>query len=188
MNNSRTFPIPFRSLRTMSGGGERSFVVGAMFTAAYADKAERLAASCRKFNLSYVIHEVPSVHRSMSARGTEDLAYTKANFIRNLIKSHRKSILYLDADCEFVAAPELISELVRSACDFAIYNGFDDKYADRFLPVELPLEPDTPDDPRSLLPFCRQHRFPVRKATIRVRSGSILQEFAGCPRAAVAMA
>jgi hypothetical protein len=50
--------------------------------------------------------------------------------------AHNKPVLYLDADCEFRSRPELIGDLVRSRCDFAIYNGFADMYADRFLPVE----------------------------------------------------
>jgi hypothetical protein len=50
--------------------------------------------------------------------------------------AHNKPVLYLDADCEFLSQPELISDLVRSRCDFAIYNGFADAYADRFVPVE----------------------------------------------------
>ena len=45
------FPLPFKSLRTISGGKEGLFVIGAMFTAAYSNKTERLAASCEKFGL-----------------------------------------------------------------------------------------------------------------------------------------
>jgi len=71
------FPLPFESLRSIRGGKQRSYVIGAMFTAAYAHKAERLAASCERFELPYVIHEVPAVHSSISHRGTDDLAYTK---------------------------------------------------------------------------------------------------------------
>ena len=136
MNGTKTFPIPFQSRRTMTGGKAGSYVAGAMFTADYVEKAARLAASCEKFGLPYAIHEVPTVHRSISARGTEDLSYTKPNFIRHLMAAHNKPVLYLDADCEFLHEPDLIRELVRSRCDFAIYNGFADAYADRFLPVE----------------------------------------------------
>ena len=136
MNRPRSFPISFQSRRIMSGGKAGCYVVGAMFTADYAEKAARLAASCEKFGLPYAIHEVPTVHRSISARGTEDLSYTKPNFIHYLMAAHNKPVLYLDVDCEFLGKPELISDLVRSRCDFAIYNGFADAYGDRFLPVE----------------------------------------------------
>lgn len=141
---SRTFPLPFKSLRSISGGKQASYVIGAMFTAGYSEKAERLASSCERFALPYVIHEVPTVHRSISRRGTDDLSYTKANFIRQLLATHRKPVLYLDADCEFVSRPDLIDELVRSGCDFAIYNGCAEEYTDRFVPIELRLGADEP--------------------------------------------
>jgi len=141
---SHVFPMPFKSLRTVSGGEEGSYVIGAMFTAAYSDKAERLAASCERFSLPYVLHEVPAVHSSISHLGTDDLSYTKANFVRHLLATHRKPVLYLDADCEFVARPDLIDELVRSGCDFAIHNGCAEECTDRFDPVAVRLRADEP--------------------------------------------
>jgi len=129
------FPLPFKSLRTISGGGDQPFIVGAMFTAAYANKAARLAASCESFGLSFELHEVPTVHASISASGSSDPSFTKANFIHHLLKKHRKPVLYMDSDCEIVARPELISELARSDCDFAIYNWLADDYTDMFKPV-----------------------------------------------------
>ena len=144
MNKANTFPIPFKSLRTIGGGKEGSYVIAAMFTAAYSAKAERLAASCEQFGLPYVIHEVPMVHRSVSGRGTDDLSYTKPNFIRCLLAAHKKPVLYLDADCEFVSQPELIDQLVRTRCDFAIYNWCADEYTDCFVPIELSLSANEP--------------------------------------------
>lgn len=135
MSARTRFPLPLRSIRTLSGGEDRSYVVGAMFTSAYSSKAERLAASCEKFGLRYVITEVPTVHRSISPGGSDDLAYTKPNFIRSLISAHRKPVLYVDADCEFVSPPDLIDDLVRSRCDFAIYNWCADECTDMFEPV-----------------------------------------------------
>ena len=140
MNQTNTFPLPFKSLRNMSGGKEGPYVIGAMFTAAYSQKAERLAASCEKFCLPYVIHEVPAVHRSINARlGTEDLSFTKANFIHHLLAAHGKPVLYLDVDCEFVSEPDLVGNLARSGCDFAIYNWLADEYSDRFVPLQLTI-------------------------------------------------
>jgi hypothetical protein len=137
MAGAKPFPLPFKSLRTISGGGNKPFIVGAMFTAAYSQEAARLAASCEKFSLPYVLHEVPAVHSSISFRGSADLSFTKANFIRYLLRTHKKPVLYLDADCEFVARPDLITELVRSGCDFAVYNWFADEYTDMFKPLEI---------------------------------------------------
>jgi hypothetical protein len=64
-SSANPFPLPFNALREVSGErGTVRFVVGAMFTASYADKAERLARSCAKWGLQYAIHQVPAVHRS----------------------------------------------------------------------------------------------------------------------------
>jgi len=131
------FPLPFRSLRRIAGGGEQPFIVAAMFTSTYSDKALRLAASCEKFSLSYELHEVSAVHSSISVRGIPDPSFTKANFIHNLLEKHRKPVLYIDSDCEFIAPPVLISELVQSNCDFAVYNWLGDDHTDMFMPITL---------------------------------------------------
>ena len=138
------FPLPFNSLRQISRDGEGPYIVGAMFTASYAQKAERLVASCERFGLPYAIHEVQAVHQSIHSLGVDDLAYTKANFIHHLMVTHRKPVLYVDVDCEFVAEPHFISELVGSGCDFAIYNWLADEYTDAFIPIELGVGPDGP--------------------------------------------
>lgn len=143
-SSSQHFPLPFNSVRQISGGREGPYVVGAMFTASYAKKAERLAASCETYGLQYAIHEVPVVHRSISPVGADDLGYTKANFIHHLLDAHRKPILYLDVDCEFVAEPELLLDLVESGCDFAAYNWLADDHTDTFVPMELGIGTDGP--------------------------------------------
>jgi hypothetical protein len=132
-----SFPLPFKSLRTISGAGDKPFIVGAMFTEGYSQKAARLAASCEKFLLPYELHQVPTVHASISPRGSGDLAFTKANFVHHMLLRHKKPVLYLDVDCEFVRAPDLLAELVTSNCDFAIYNWLADNYTDMFVPVAL---------------------------------------------------
>src|SRR5690242_12526579 len=116
------FPIPFKSLRVIRGGKEGPYVVGSLFTASYAAKADRLIASCEKYGLPYTVHEVPTVHASISEKGTDDIGYTKPNFIRKLLAEHKRPILFVDADCEFMAEPTLINEYVRTGCDFAVYN------------------------------------------------------------------
>lgn len=133
MRRAAQFPLPFKSNRSLTGGRGGAYLVGSMFTASYSQKAARLAASCEKFGLSFEIHEVPTIHRSISPAGTDDLSYTKPNFIRHLIASHRKPVLYVDADCEFVADPVAISCLVDERCDFAVYNWCADDCTDQFL-------------------------------------------------------
>ncbi len=141
---ARSFPLPFKSLRTISGAGDKPFIVGAMFTEGYSQKAARLAASCEKFLLPYELHQVPTVHASISPRGSGDLSFTKANFVHHMLLRHKKPVLYLDVDCEFVGPPDLLMDLVESDCDFAIYNWLADEYTDRFAPIPLPIDGSPP--------------------------------------------
>jgi hypothetical protein len=135
------FPLPIGDLRVYkrsSGpGAEQPYLVGAMVTADYAGKADRLAASCDRLQLAYAIYRVPTVHRSISHRGSADAAFTKANFIHFLLGEHRRPILYVDADCVFAARPELIDTLVAAGTDFAIYNWLADEHTDAFVPVPV---------------------------------------------------
>jgi hypothetical protein len=138
-----------------------------MFTANYAQKAKRLAESCRKFALPFELHEVATVHRSIGINGSDDLRVTKANFIHHLLRTHNKPVLYLDADCEFAAKPVLITELAQAGCDFAIYNWLADQYTDRFFPLSLQAE-GASDEP---------NRYYQYKGSIDLMSSS--QLFAG---------
>jgi hypothetical protein len=144
MNSIGIFPLPFSSLRTLKGGKDAPYIVGAMFTPGYAAKASRLAASCETFGVPYELHEVASVHRSVSSRGTTDPAFTKANFIHHMIQQHRKPVLYVDADCEFQSQPELLEPLARGGHDFAIYNWLADEYTDAFAPIEIIISSGPP--------------------------------------------
>jgi hypothetical protein len=62
----------------MLPSGDEPFVVAGMFTASHKAAAERLVASLRSFSLPHAIFEVPTVHRSISHKGSDDLAYTKS--------------------------------------------------------------------------------------------------------------
>jgi hypothetical protein len=105
--------------------------------------AAKLAASCERFSLPYALHEVPTVHRSISVHGSADLSFTKANFIHHLLQTHKKPVLYLDADCEFSSQPDLITDLDQSGCDFAIYNWLTGEYSDKFIPIDLANPPSS---------------------------------------------
>ncbi len=130
------FPQHFRSHGNLRGDGSPAYLVVGMFTASYRACAERLAASCRKFNIACELHEVPTVHNSISVHGSNDLAFTKANFILHMLATHKRPVLYIDADCEILSPPVLIDELVRSRSNFAIYNWCADQSNDRFMPIE----------------------------------------------------
>jgi hypothetical protein len=131
------FPLPFPSLGVLRGGKDGAYLVCSMFTQGYDHLARRLAASCDSFGLQYEMHQVSTVHRSISGRDEGDVACTKANFIRHMLAQQRKPVLYVDADCEFLSAPVLIDELVRTRRDFAIYNWCADPANERFVPMEV---------------------------------------------------
>jgi hypothetical protein len=136
---SETYPRPFTPMGILEQDLSipRPFLVAAMCTADYADRGRRLAASCKAVGVPYVIYEVPSVHRSISRRGTHDDAYAKSNFIRFLLDEYRRPILYVDADCVFASYPSLIERIAGVGSDFAIYNWLADEHTDCFVPVEM---------------------------------------------------
>src|SRR3954471_6484449 len=101
-------PLLFKSFNVMSGTDQGRYVIGTMFTEPYREKACRLAASCQRLGLPYQFHEVPFVHNSMSVKGGGDLSYTKANFVRHLLDTHKRPVLYVDADCEIMSPPVLV--------------------------------------------------------------------------------
>jgi hypothetical protein len=112
------------------------FIVCSMFTDSYREKAERLAASVRKFGLAHALFKLSTVHRSISPKGSDDLAFTKPLFIDHMLRRFNRPILYVDGDCEFRDKPDLIWVLRKENIDFAIYNWFSDVMNDAWLPYE----------------------------------------------------
>jgi hypothetical protein len=133
------FPRPFApsGMVDQDMSIERPFLVATMCTPDYADRASRLAASCRTVGVPYVIYEVPHVHRSISPRGIADERYTKSSFIRFLLDQYRRPILYVDTDCVFISYPDLIERIAAAQSDFAIYNWLADEHTDCFMPVKM---------------------------------------------------
>jgi len=115
------------------------FIVCAMFTPDYRQRAELLAASLDRFQLAHAMFEVPQVHRSISPKGDGDLSVSKPRFIRFVLERFRKPVLYVDADMIFRKAPRKIAGLAKKKCDFAIYNWLADEMNDAWRP-----EPGTP--------------------------------------------
>lgn len=113
------------------------YLIASLYTASYRPLAERLAASLTQFGLPYALYEVPTVHRSLSVRGTDDPTYTKANFVRHLLDLRGVPILYLDCDCVMRSEPKLIGSLIEAGTEFAIYNWLADQHTDAYAPVEL---------------------------------------------------
>jgi hypothetical protein len=119
-------------------------VVCAMFTPdspRFFQCADRLARSCEKYELPYRIYKVPEVHKSLSPSGTDNLSFTKVNFIySNLMRFPDKNVLCLDVDIFFADYPEQIVQISNSGYDFAIYNWLNDEHNEAYLPMSGKLE------------------------------------------------
>jgi hypothetical protein len=114
-------------------------VAAAMFTASVRDRADRLKASLEKVGLNYALYQVPSVHRGISSKGGDDIAFCKPNFIHHVMQGLQRPVMYLDADIVVREFPSKILEIARSGTDFAIYNWFADPASDRYELVGVPV-------------------------------------------------
>jgi len=113
-----------------------------MLTEGYSDYAERLVESCRQHNLPHVVYEVPTIHQSISPKGTADPCFTKANFIYYLLETYKTPVLYIDVDCYIAEYPEKIENLIQDNIDFAIYNWLADKHTESYCPQAITLTID----------------------------------------------
>jgi hypothetical protein len=99
------------------------FTVASMFTPNLVALADRLKASLDNVAVNYVLYEVPSVHRSISSHGGDELVYCKPSFIERVLDFYGKPILYVDADIIFRETPVEIAKIAKEhSADFAIYN------------------------------------------------------------------
>lgn len=131
--------LPFPFIRCLcEPTDEQRYVVGAMMTANHAHYGERLAASCRAHSLPLALFEVPTVHRSISQSGSDDLRCTKASFVNFLLDRYHRPVLYVDADCRIMQRPDRIDVLIADDIDFAIFNWLADEHTEAYVPVPLP--------------------------------------------------
>lgn len=121
----------------LRGAATGSFVVASLYTQSHELKARTLAESCRKAGLPCALFRVPTVHRSISANGTGDLRFTKANMVNFALEKYGVPVLHVDADCFFYEFPVGVENLVRERRDFAIYNWLADSENDAYLPIAL---------------------------------------------------
>jgi hypothetical protein len=124
---------PYRIWRE-GGPADAPFIVCTMFTFDYRAMATRLTVSLEALGLQYAQFQVPTVHRSLSAKGEGDLSLAKPRFIRFLLEQFQKPVLYVDSDVVFRREPKQIASLVRKGCDFAIYNWLADALNDAWRP------------------------------------------------------
>jgi hypothetical protein len=66
---------------------ECGFAVASMFTAEFEDRAARLRETLERAGVDYVLYAVPAVHRSLTAKGSNDIAFAKPNFIHHAMGS-----------------------------------------------------------------------------------------------------
>ena len=118
---------------------KQTFLVAAMLTEGFRGHADRLADSCEQFEIPYALYEVPTVHKTISNQGSDDLAFTKASFIRHALDTHELPVLYIDVDCVFREQPEKIFKLAEDNIDFAVYNWLADEHTECYLPIEITL-------------------------------------------------
>jgi hypothetical protein len=121
--------------RTDRSGPE--FCVAAMFTENHRAYADRLKASLDLVNLNYSLYQVPEVHCSISPNGTNDITFSKPNFIKNVIDELKCSILYVDADVVVREFPTAIADASQKGVDLAIYNWLADKTTYAYAPVTM---------------------------------------------------
>jgi hypothetical protein len=113
------------------------YVIGAMMTPSHARFGERLAASCHRHSLPLALFEVPTVHRSISPKGSDDLTYTKANFVHFLLTRYGRPVLYVDVDCVIAQPPIRIQEILAQQKDFAIFNWLAEMHTEAYVPADL---------------------------------------------------
>lgn len=119
------------------GNSGADYVVVAMFTSGLENLASRLARSARQFNMNYAFYQVPTVHKSISSNGSDDITFCKPNFIRSALDHFGKPVLYVDADVVFRQPPVKIAEIAKSGSDFAIYNWLADPSTDAYAPLKF---------------------------------------------------
>jgi hypothetical protein len=163
----------FRAVSDPQPGIETRYVVGAMMTPSHAHFGERLRASCRVHSLPLALFEVPVVHRSISPKGTEDLRYTKSNFVQFLLERYRRPVLYLDADCVVAQPPTRIDELLARNVDFAIFNWLAEEHTESYVRADIKLQAG-PVEPSARDRFYRfSHSIDLMSQTQLLASGAV---------------
>jgi hypothetical protein len=113
------------------------YVVGAMMTPSHAHFGERLSESCRRFSLPLALFEIPTVHRSISLNGSDDLKYTKPNFVHFLLQRYGRPVLYVDVDCVIAQRPAAVDRLCDANTDFAIFNWLAARHTEAYVPADV---------------------------------------------------
>lgn len=118
--------------------GMSAYVAVAMATPSMLNVAARLRDSLTAHQIEHAIYTVPTVHCSISAKGTPHIEFSKPSFIERCLDVFERSLVYLDADLVLRERPSF-DPLVNDGTDFAIYNFLADDKSDAFAPISLPF-------------------------------------------------
>jgi hypothetical protein len=118
--------------------GMTAYVAVAMATQSMLHLAARLRDSLIAHHIEHLIYIVPTIHCSISLKGTPDIAFSKPVFIERCLDEVERPLLYLDADVVLKERPSF-DAFVKDGTDFAIYNFLADSKSDAFAPVSLPF-------------------------------------------------
>ena len=66
------------------------------------DLADRLALSLEHLGLGHSLYQVPSVHKSISIRCSDDLSFCKPHFIRSALDQFNQPVLYIETSTRFL--------------------------------------------------------------------------------------
>jgi hypothetical protein len=98
------------------------FMVLFAATPSHKEMANRLRESVKNLGLPFVSLEVPTIHKSVSPKGSDDIRYCKANLIAHFLRRQDRPVLYIDSDCIVESYPFLAGYLSAEAYDFAVFN------------------------------------------------------------------
>lgn len=114
-----------------------SFLVCGMFTSNYAEKALKLEQSLIRFDLPYVLYEIPSIHSSITPNGESNSQFNKPKFIDEMLGRYKLPVLYIDVDFIIEKKPELIYEIANQSYDFGIFNWLSPARNDAYVPINI---------------------------------------------------
>src|SRR3569833_2833618 len=83
------------SLWREGGDAKAPYIACAMFTLSHYATAQRLIASLEQYGLHYALFQVPTVHRSINARGEGDLSLSLFCFFCFLLVCFGLLVLFL---------------------------------------------------------------------------------------------
>ena len=84
-----------------------------------------------------MLYQVPTVHCSISIRGSNDITFCKPNFIEHVQNEQRAPVLYVDADTIFREPPLKVQQATEEHVDFASYNWLADAANPAYMPVNV---------------------------------------------------